>query len=71
MAITDWLFGMPGAATLGACLSWGPVAITLHVVGDLLAAVCYVAIPVGMVWFARRRHDLLQQHRRLDRKSVV
>src|SRR5258707_15259355 len=65
MAIIDWLLGAPGAAALGACLSWPPAVIALHVAGDLCAAVSFIAIPVGMVWFARRRHDLLQQHRRL------
>ena len=50
---------------VGANLSWPPGLIALHVAGDLFAAACFIAIPVGMVWFARRRQDLLQQHRRL------
>jgi PAS domain S-box-containing protein len=65
MALTEWLFGAPGAAPYGACLSWRPSLIALHVAGDLIAALAFIAIPVGIVWFARRRQDLLRQHRML------
>jgi PAS domain S-box-containing protein len=64
-ALLHWLFGGPGDVPLGASLSWNPSLIALHVAGDLLAALSYIAILIGVIWFARRRDDLLRQHRML------
>jgi PAS domain S-box-containing protein len=49
----------------GMCLLWRPGLMALHVVSDLLIAIAYFAIPVGIVWFLRRRPDLNVQHKAL------
>lgn len=64
-ALVQWLLGAPGDAPLGFHLSWRPSIIALHVAADLLAAASYIAIPIALFWFARRRQDLLPQHRML------
>jgi two-component sensor histidine kinase/PAS domain-containing protein len=63
MALTDWLFGGPGAAPYGASLSWRPSLIAFHVASDVIAALAFIAIPIGIAWFARRRQDLLHKQR--------
>ena len=65
MAAVDWLLGAPGDAPYGWYLAWRPSLVALHVAGDLFAALAYIAIPFGIVWFARRRHDLAPRLRTL------
>ncbi len=65
MAIVDWLFGAPGDVARGASLSWRPSLVALHAAGDLFSAVSFIAIPIGILWFARRRQDLARRHRAL------
>ena len=42
----------------GFCYFWNPGLVWLHVFSDSLIALAYFAIPVILLWFARRRRDL-------------
>ena len=42
----------------GFCYFWDPGLVWLHVFSDSLIALAYFAIPVILLWFARRRRDL-------------
>ena len=42
----------------GFCLKWTPDLVGLHVVSDAVIALAYFSIPVSLLWFVRRRHDL-------------
>jgi signal transduction histidine kinase len=42
----------------GYCLKWTPGLIGLHVTSDAVIALAYFSIPLSLVWFVRRRHDL-------------
>jgi signal transduction histidine kinase len=42
----------------GCCYLWQPGIIWLHVLSDAFIAAAYYSIPVTLVYFVRRRHDL-------------
>jgi PAS domain S-box-containing protein len=42
----------------GACFSWEPGLVWLHVLSDILTGIAYFSIPVGMFYFAYKRRDL-------------
>jgi PAS domain S-box-containing protein len=42
----------------GFCYFWNPGLVWLHIFSDSLIALAYFAIPVILLWFARRRRDL-------------
>ncbi len=42
----------------GHCFLWRPDLLFLHVTGDLLTALSYGIIPLGLVYIVRKRHDL-------------
>lgn len=42
----------------GHCYLWRPEIVWLHVISDALIAISYYVIPVGLIYFARRRRDL-------------
>ncbi|MGF1549898.1 MAG: response regulator [Sphingomonadaceae bacterium] len=52
------LFEGNGLAPHGYCLLWQPELIWTHVIADLLIAGAYFSIPVAIVRFVSRRHDL-------------
>ncbi|HEX3769413.1 MAG TPA: ATP-binding protein [Polyangiaceae bacterium] len=45
-------------APYGDCHSWSPSLVELYVVSDAIAAASFVAIPLALFYFARRRRDL-------------
>ncbi len=42
----------------GFCYLWDPRIVWLHVIADSLIALSYYCIPLGLLYFARRRRDL-------------
>ncbi len=42
----------------GMCYLWRPEILWLHVLSDVLIAVSYFTIPIGIYYFAKRRTDL-------------
>jgi PAS domain S-box-containing protein len=49
----------------GMCLLWRPWLMALHIASDAAIAGSYLAIPVTIAWFVRKRTDLEQSHRAL------
>jgi two-component sensor histidine kinase len=64
-AISDWLFGTAGAAPLEADMLPRPDILIAQTAADLILAVSYLAILGGLIWFLRRRPDLVRDHRLL------
>ncbi len=42
----------------GFCYAWNARLVWLHVISDVLIAASYFAIPVVLLWFARKRRDI-------------
>lgn len=42
----------------GHCFLWFPEVLWLHVFSDILIAASYYAIPLGLIYFIRRRRDM-------------
>src|SRR3984885_13924096 len=42
----------------GVCLLWQPGLLWLHVLSDATTAIAYYTIPLALVYFVSRRHDL-------------
>lgn len=57
-SVIEYLFGAASFVPHGYCLLWRPDLVALHAVSDMLIALAYFAIPVGLWYFARRRPDL-------------
>ena len=57
-AIIAYLFGAASFVPHGYCLLWRPDLVAMHAISDLLIALSYFLIPVGIWYFARRRTDL-------------
>lgn len=58
-------FNDPRFIPHGFCLLWRPDVLALHVISDFLIAASYFSIPLTILWFVRRRQDLLAEHRRV------
>lgn len=43
----------------GMCYQWDPWVITLHVVSDAIIALAYYSIPITLLYFVRKRKDLV------------
>jgi len=56
-------FGAAGFLPHGYCILWRPDILALHVTSDLVIAAAYFSIPMAILSFARRRTDLLAEHR--------
>ena len=57
----DFLKALLGPANQlphGFCLLWDANLVWLHVVSDAVIMLAYYAIPFGLVYFVRKRHDL-------------
>jgi len=57
-SILEFLFSGGGYSPHGYCLAWEPAVLWLHVGANTVIVLAYFAIPVALVRFARRRHDL-------------
>src|SRR5947209_8195475 len=64
-AISDWLFGAAGAARLEGDMLRRPDILIPQAAADLILATSYLAILSGLIWFLRRRPDLVRDHRLL------
>jgi hypothetical protein len=42
----------------GYCYQWNPSILWLHVVSDTLITLSYYFIPLVLIYFVRKRHDL-------------
>lgn len=42
----------------GCCYSWQPAVIWLHLISDACIALAYYSIPITLIYFVRRRHDV-------------
>jgi PAS domain S-box-containing protein len=42
----------------GFCLLWQPGLLWLHVLSDAVIALSYYTIPIALIWFVTKRHDL-------------
>lgn len=51
------LLNDPSFMPHGHCFLWTPALLALYVISDSMIALAYFAIPVGIVFFARRRTD--------------
>ena len=54
-------FSLPLSAAFmphGHCYLWTPSLLWLHVICDALIVLSYFSIPLGLVYFLRKRHDL-------------
>lgn len=51
----------------GMCFLWRPDILWMHVGSDLIIALAYFSIPLGLVYFIRQRQDLAQEYRWLLR----
>jgi len=57
-AIAQWLFDPAGLTPHGFCLLWEPELIWLHAGSDIAIGLAYFTIPLALIVFLRRRHDL-------------
>lgn len=48
-----------GLTPHGFCLLWEPGLIWLHAVSDALVGLAYYSIPLAIIYFIRRRHDIV------------
>lgn len=53
----EWSFS-GGLMPHGFCYQWRPALIWLHAISDTLIALAYFSIPVGLLYFVRKRRDL-------------
>lgn len=56
--IIDFLFSNAAYVAHGYCLLWQPSLVALHAGSDFLTGIAYLAIPLAMWQFAKRRADL-------------
>jgi PAS domain S-box-containing protein len=63
--LVDYLFGAASFMPHGYCLLWRPDLVALHAVSDLLIAGAYLAIPVAILVFMRRRGTVAPEHARV------
>ena len=59
----QWLFGRVGDLPLRDLFASRPGLTALALASDLILGLSYIGIPIAITWFARRRQDLLRQHR--------
>ncbi len=58
-------FSAAGFLPHGFCLLWRPDILALHAISDLVIAISYFSIPLAILWFVRRRQDLIADHKRI------
>lgn len=42
----------------GYCYLWNPALLSLHLISDSIITLSYYSIPLGLVWFVRKRRDV-------------
>ena len=58
MELIQGLFDSESFIPHGHCYLWNTQLVWLHIVSDLLTAIAYYSIPIGLVYFVRKREDL-------------
>lgn len=53
----DFLFSYGGYAPHGYCIAWDPLLLWSHIGADTVIAISYLALPVLIVWFLRKRQE--------------
>ncbi len=64
-SLLQYLFGAASFMPHGYCLLWRPDLVALHAVSDGLIAIAYLAIPLAILSFLRRREGLRPVERRI------
>ena len=59
MGYLERLFSTSEFMPHGMCYDWNPYVIWLHVISDALIAIAYYSIPLTLVYFVRKRKDLV------------
>jgi signal transduction histidine kinase len=59
MEFIERLFSTYGFMPHGCCYSWNPAVIWLHVISDGLITLAYYSIPLTLIYFVRKRKDLM------------
>jgi PAS domain S-box-containing protein len=57
-AILDWLLDPSGPPARASCGDWSPGLLWLHVGSDLFLGLAYLAVPLVLLYFVRRRRDV-------------
>lgn len=63
--VLSYLFGAASFMPHGYCLLWRPDLVALHAISDGLIALAYIAIPVAILTFLRRRPDIRGNSRKI------
>jgi two-component sensor histidine kinase len=63
--LLHYLFGAASFMPHGYCLLWRPDLVAMHAVSDGLIALAYIAIPVAMLTFLRKRPDIQGNSRKI------
>ncbi|MDX1497140.1 MAG: response regulator [Salinisphaeraceae bacterium] len=61
MEAVDSLFNNPAFMPHGHCYLWMPKILWLHLISDALIAAAYLSIPITLIYFVRKRTDLVFQ----------
>jgi signal transduction histidine kinase len=59
MSWLEHIFSTNGFMPHGMCYEWNPQVIWLHVISDSLIALAYYSIPLTLIYFVRKRKDLV------------
>ena len=59
MDFLERLFSEDGFMPHGMCYTWNPAVIWLHVLSDGFIALAYYSIPITLIYFVRKRKDLV------------
>ncbi|AMN52125.1 histidine kinase [Labrenzia sp. CP4] len=63
--IVSYLFGAASFMPHGYCLLWRPDLVVIHAISDALIALAYIAIPVMIFAFLRKRPDIQGNSRKI------
>lgn len=63
--IVSYLFGAASFMPHGYCLLWRPDLVAIHAISDALIALAYVAIPLMIFGFLRKRPDIQGNSRKI------
>lgn len=65
MNFLNRFFDTAGFLPHGYCILWRPDILLLHAVSDFVIAFSYFSIPLAIIYFVRRRTDLIADHKRI------